>query len=168
MDKNAGDLQRQSLTPLENAAIIAALYAAEAREKKLARKVVGFQVAMALIIAGVAYSWNGLPQFALAVLSGGLVSSVNGALLAWRMSRSVLHSGREAHCSADAHYQLRLMYFYVAERFLVVFVLLGLCMAVLKLLPLAVLGGFVVGQAVLLAAQLILSRFKTETVIKNV
>ena len=50
------------------------------------------------------------------------------------------------------------MYFYAAERFLVVVVLLGLCLAALKLSPLAVLGGFVMGQAALLAARLFLNR----------
>jgi len=156
------DIQRQSLTPSENAAIIAALYAAEAREKKLARQVVGLQVAITLIAAGMAYGWYGTAQFALAVLSGGLVSVLNGTLLAWRMSRTALRSAHAAHDSSGAHHQLRLMYFYAAERFLVVVALLGIGMAVLKLAPLALLGGFVVGQATLLIAQLILSRFKTE------
>ena len=50
------------------------------------------------------------------------------------------------------------MYFYAAERFLVVVALLGVCMAALKLSPLAVLGGFVMGQAALLAARLFLNR----------
>jgi len=40
----------------------------------------------------------------------------------------------------------------------VVVVLLGLCMAALKLSPLAVLGGFVMGQAAFLAARLFLNR----------
>lgn len=168
MDKDAGDLQRQCLTPSENAAIIAALYAAEAREKKLARWVVWLQAAITLASAGIVYSLNGVAQYAVAVLSGGGVSVVNGALLAWRMYRTASCSIPEAHDSSGAHRQLRLMYFYAAERFLVVVVLLGLCMAVLKLSPLALLGGFVVGQATLLAAQLILSRFKTEIVTKNV
>lgn len=60
------------------------------------------------------------------------------------------------------------MYFFAAERFLVVIVLLALCMSVLKLMPLALLGGFVTGQAVLLLSRMFLSRFKTEIVIKNV
>ena len=109
---------------------------------------------VALAGAGIAYGMEGTPQFALAVLSGGGVSVVNGALLAWRMSRAALSSVQ------NAHHQLRLMYFYAAERFLVVVALLGLCMAVLKLTPLAVLGGFVMGQAALLAARLFLIRFK--------
>lgn len=130
----------------------------ETREKRLARQVVGLQVVITLIATGIAYSLNGSLQFALAMLGGGLVSVLNGALLAWRMSRAVLHSAHETHSPSGAHQQLRLMYFYAAERFLVVVALLGLCLVVLKLTPLAVLGGFVMGQAALLAARLILIR----------
>ncbi|HYR05698.1 MAG TPA: ATP synthase subunit I [Gallionella sp.] len=130
----------------------------EAKEKRLARHVVGLQAAIALIAAVIAYGLNGAPEYAAAVLSGGLVSVLNGALLAWRMSRTALYSAHEAHHSSSAHRQLRLMYFYAAERFLVVVALLGMCMAALKLSPLAVLGGFVMGQAALLAGRLFLNR----------
>lgn len=144
------DKQQRSLTPQENAAIIAALFDAEIKEKKLARTVVVLQLAVALAVSGVTYGMGKTPQYAIAVLSGGLVSVLNGALLAWRMSRAASVS---AH---DAHLQLRLMYFYAAERFLAVVALLALCVAVLKLSPLAVLGGFVLGQAALLSARLLL------------
>jgi hypothetical protein len=155
LNKDEGDTSQQSLTPLKNAAIIRALFDAEVKEKRLARTVVGWQLAVVLVVAGVTYGMGKTPQFAIAVLSGGVVSVLNGALLAWRMSRAASVS---AH---DAHLQLRLLYFYVAERFLVVVALLALCMAVLKLSSLAVLGGFVFGQAVLLSARLLL-RLKTE------
>lgn len=156
MDKDAGDAPQQCLTPPKSATIIATLCAVEAREKRVARQVVWLQTAIALIAAGIAYSLNGAPEYAMAVLSGGLVSVLNGTLLAWRMSRTVpVH---EAHDSGGAHYQLRLMYFYAAERFLVVITLLGLCMVALKLSPLAVLCGFVMGQAALLVARLLLNR----------
>lgn len=155
LSKNVGDEPQQCLTPPENAAIIAALFDVEAaKEKKLARQVLRLQMLATLIVAGIAYVLKGTPQFALAVLSGGGISVVNGALLAWRMSRAALTSVQ------NAHHQLRLMYFYAAERFLVVAVLLLLCMAALKLSPFALLGGFVMGQAVLLAARLFLIRFK--------
>lgn len=154
MSNSVGDEPQQGLTPPENAAIIAALFDVEAKEKKLARLVLGMQMAATLVAAAIAYGINGTPQFALAVLSGGGVSVVNGAMLAWRMSRAALSSVQ------NAHHQLRLMYFYAAERFLAVVVLLGLCMVALKLSPLALLGGFVTGQAVLLAARLFLIRFK--------
>jgi hypothetical protein len=143
------------LTPEENAAIIAALFDAEAKEKKIARQVVWLQIAATLAFASLIYGMKGAPQLAIAVLCGGGVSVLNGALLAWRMSQAALHS---AH---DAHLQLRLMYFYAAERFLVIVVLLGLCLAVLKLSPLAILGGFVMGQSVLLMARLFMSNSKT-------
>lgn len=154
MSKSVGDGLQQRLTPPENAAIIAALFNVEAKERKLARQVLGLQMVVTLVISAMAYGAKGTPQFALAVLSGGGVSVVNGAMLAWRMSRAALSSVQ------NAHHQLRLMYFYAAERFLVVVMLLGLCMVALKLSPLALLGGFVAGQAVLLAARLFLIRFK--------
>jgi len=168
LTEKVGDIPQQRLTSSENTAIIAALYAAEAREKQLARKVVGLQVAITLVTAGIVYSLPSTSQLAIAVLSGGLVSVINGALLAWRMSRTALHTDQDGAHLDDAYIQLRLMYFYAAERFMAVAVLLGLCMAALKLSPPAVLGGFVMGQAVLLAAHLFLSRFKTEIVTKNV
>jgi ATP synthase protein I len=154
LSKNVGDEPQQCLTPPENAAIIAALFNVEAREKKLARQVFSLQLLATVIVAGLAYVTKGTPHVALAVLSGGGISVVNGALLAWRMSRAALASVQ------NAHHQLRLMYFYAAERFLVVALLLGLCLAAIKLPPLALLGGFVVGQAVLLAARLFLIRLK--------
>jgi hypothetical protein len=144
------DKQQRCLTPQENAAIIRALFDAEIKEKQLARTVVGWQMAVVLAVAGITYGLGKTPQDVMAVLSGGGVSVLNGALLAWRMFRAASVS---AH---DAHLQLRLLYYYAAERFLVVVALLALCLAVLKLSPLALLGGFVLGQAVLLSARLLL------------
>jgi len=159
-DANLGDSEgkqeRQSLTPPLNAAIIATLLIAEEQEKRLACKVIGFQALFTLLATGIAaFSWKSSPQYAIAVLGGGGVSVLNGAMLAWRMTRVALHP------SHDAHQQLRLMYFYATERFLAVVALLGTCLAVLKLWPIAVLSGFVLGQAVLLVARLIL-KIKTE------
>jgi ATP synthase protein I len=155
--------QQQSLTPPENAAIIPAVLGVEAEEIKRTRQVVCLQIVVALAIAGVAYSTEGGPQAALAVLSGASVSVANGMLLAWRMSRSSSGSVNEAH-PLDAQHQLRRLQFYAAERFLVVAALLGLCLAALKLPQPAVLAGFVTGQAVLMAARVILNKFKTEIV----
>jgi len=154
LSKNTGDESQQGLTPPKNAAIIAALFNVEAKEIKLARRVLGMQMVATLVAATIAYGMKGTSQFALAVLSGGGVSVVNGALLAWRMSRAALSSVQ------NAHHQLRLMYFYAAERFMVVALLLWLCMAALKLSPLVLLGGFVMGQAVLLSARLFFIRYK--------
>lgn len=155
LNKDVGDAPQQCLTPPLNAAIIAALLDAEAKEKKIAQQVTVSQMAVALAVASVIYGITGTAQLAIAVLSGGVVSVLNGVLLAWRMSRAALHSAHEAHL------QLRLMYFYAAERLLAVVALLGICVAALKFSPLAVLGGFVMGQAALLAARLFL-KIKTE------
>jgi hypothetical protein len=154
LTKSVGDESHVRLTPPANAAIIAALLKAEAHEKQQIRRVTWVQTLVTVAAGGIAYGFGATPQFAIAVLSGGGVSVLNGALLAWRMSRA-------NQCSAhDAHLQLRLLYFYAIERFLMVVASLGLSMALLKL-PLAVLGGFVLGQAVLITARLFL-RIKTE------
>lgn len=158
MSKGVIDNEQQCLTPPESTTIIANLFAEEAREKGLARRVAGLQMAVALIVTGIAYGLNGALPNALAVLSGGAVSVLNGALLAWRMSRVASHSAHEAHHPGDAHLQLRLLYYYAAERFMVVVALLGVCLVALELSPLAVLGGFVAGQAALLAARLFLKK----------
>lgn len=154
MSKNICDETQQCLTPPENAAIIAALFKVEAKEQKLARRVIQIQIVVVMAVAAIAFGVNGTPHIALAVLSGGGISVVNGALLAWRMSRAASASVQ------NAHHQLRLMYFYAAERFLVVVALLGSSMVTLKISPLALLGGFALGQAVLLIARLLLIRNK--------
>ena len=158
--------QQQSLTPPGNAAIIPAVLDVEVEEIKKTRQVVGLQIVVTLVVTAVAYSTGSGPQLALAVLSGGGVSVINGVLLAWRLSRSASCAAKKAHQSLDAQHQLRRLYFYAAERFLVVVALLGLCMAVLKLPSPGVLAGFVIGQAVLMAARIFLNKFKTEIVTK--
>jgi small-conductance mechanosensitive channel len=152
LSKVVGDAHQHCLTPPENAAIILAVLDVEAKEKKLARQGILLQVVATLFGASIAYSIKGTPQFAIAVLSGGAISIVNATLLAWRMSRAALHPAQEAH------HQLRLMYFYAAERYLVVVLLLCICFAVLKLSPLALLGGFVMGQTLMLAGRMFLRR----------
>ncbi|MGC2166180.1 MAG: ATP synthase subunit I [Gallionella sp.] len=154
MSKNVSDDTQHCLTPPKNAAIIAALFKVEAKEQKLARRVIRIQIVFVMAVAAIAFGVKGTPQIALAVLSGGGISVVNGAMLAWRMSRAALASVQ------NAHHQLRLMYFYAAERFLVVVALLGSSIATLRISPLALLGGFALGQAVLLTARLLLIRNK--------
>ncbi|MFA6120553.1 MAG: ATP synthase subunit I [Sideroxydans sp.] len=154
MTKSVGEEPQEGLTPPLNAAIIAALAEAEAQEKQQIWRVTWVQLIVAVVAGSIALGIGATPRFAIAVLIGGGVSVLNGAMMAWRMSRA---NQRSAH---DAHLQLRLMYFYAAERFFLVVVSLGLAMAILKL-PLAVLGGFVLGQAALLVARLFL-RIKTE------
>jgi len=152
---------QECLTPRENAVIIPPLFLAEEQEKKSARQVIWLQVLVTLFAAGAVMAWGSSPQNAIAVLGGGGISILNGTLLAWRMSRATQRPVR------DAHQQLRLMYFYAAERFLAVVVLLGLVLVVLKDSPLMVISGFVLGQAMLLAARLLLKN-KTESGSQNV
>jgi F0F1-type ATP synthase assembly protein I len=152
---------QECLTPRKNAAIIPPLFLAEEQEKRSARRVNRLQMLVTLAVAGAIMALESSPQNAIAVLVGGGISILNGALLAWRMSRATRYP---IH---DAHQQLRLMYFYAAERFLAVVVLLVLALVVLKDSPLMVLGGFVLGQATLMAARLLLKN-KTESGSQNV
>ncbi len=153
---------QECLTPCKNAAIIPPLFLAEGeQEKNSARQVIRLQMLVTLSAAGAVMVWGSSPQNAIAVLVGGGISILNGALIAWRMTRA---TRRPIH---DAHQQLRLMYFYAAERFLAVVVLLGLVLVIQKDFPLMVISGFVLGQATLLAARLLLKN-KTESGSQNV
>ena len=129
-----------------------ALTDVEAKEQKRARQTVILQSLLVAVVAGTVSSLVSTPQFVQAVLIGGGVSLLNGALLAWRMTRA---SRRPAQ---DAQLQLRLLYFYAAERFVVVLALLGGVMLTLGLPTSGILVGFVAGQAGLLAARLVLIR----------
>jgi len=129
-----------------------ALTDVEAKEQKRARQSVILQCMLVGIVAGAVSSLVSTPQFVQAVLIGGGVSLLNGALLAWRMSRA------SRRPTQDAQLQLRLLYFYAAERFVVVLALLGGVMLTLGLPTSGILAGFVAGQAGLLAARLVLIR----------
>lgn len=146
--------QHESLTPQVKAAIIAPLKESIAQEKRQIGRLIASQLILVSVIAGMCHGLGATPQFSMAVLIGGGVSILNSLILAWRMARS---TGRTTH---DAQLQLRLMFFFAAERFLLVMLLLGLVMAVIKY-PLAALGGFVSGQAVMILARLYLQfRFR--------
>jgi len=144
----------QCLTLEENADRIAALLTVQAQEKIIAWRIVLLQLVSILAVSGVVYVVTNISQYAVAALSGGLVSVSNGLLLAWRMSPT------KSPSTHDAQQQLWLMYFYAIERYLVVVVLLGLCFTVLKFSPLLILSGFVIGQFVLLATRLFVGKSK--------
>ena len=110
LSKKNDEMQPQGLTPQKNAAIIRALSEVDANEKALARTVVGVQLIVVLVAAS-AIGIANMPEIAIAVLSGGVVSVLNGTLLAWRMTKMASASDQ------DAQLQLRLLYFYAAERF---------------------------------------------------
>jgi len=152
LSKTEGNEHASSLTQHENIANISKFYDVGVKEQKVALKVLNLQIVVLLIVAGMTYAMKETSQYVLAVLSGGGISVINGTLLAWRMSRSALLSIQ------NAQQQLRLMYFYAAERFLVVVLLLAICFVAMKSMPLVVLGSFVLCQAVLLTGRLIFVR----------
>lgn len=80
---------------------------------------------------------------ALSAASGGAIAMVNVMLLDWRRLGAV--NGRVQSASES----MRLLYRSALERFVLVALLFALCLGVLKLAPLAVLVGFIVGQMAL-------------------
>lgn len=113
-------------------------------------QIVGLQLIFIIISASVVYFIDN-PRSGISVIWGGFCALVNVCLLLWRM-----HTGR---LDIDANRQLRLMYRSVLERFFVVIGLLAFGMLRLKLAPLAILLGFVVGQAVLILVPLVRALF---------
>ena len=82
------------------------------------------------------------PFFGVSVLWGGMAALLNLVLLAWRM----IYGDRPTY-NAEQH--LRLMYRSSMERFFVVTSLLVIGLLKLKLAPLGVILGFLVGQVIL-------------------
>lgn len=138
-----------SLTPQAKAAIIAPLKQSAAQEKQQTGRLIATQFSLICAMSILSYGFSVAPKICLALWSGGGISILNSCLLAWRMSRA------DKHAPLDAQQQLRLLFFYAAERFLLVMLLLALAMA-LSRLPLAVIGGFVAGQAVMIITRLYL------------
>ena len=96
--------------------------------------------AVVCIVAGIAgYALQG-GAAAVAALYGAMVALANTLFLLWRMR----HSEQNPQWKAAQH--LRWFYRSGLERFLLVAALLALGMGSLKLLPVAVLIGFVVSQ----------------------
>jgi len=96
--------------------------------------------AVICVVAGIAgYALQG-GAAAAAALYGAMVALANTLFLLWRMRRS------EQNPQWKAVQHLRLFYRSGLERFLLVAALLALGMGLLKLVPAAVLIGFVVSQ----------------------
>lgn len=87
-------------------------------------------------------------QAGISVFWGGFCALVNVCLLLWRM-----RSGKNQNIDAGRH--LRLLYRSALERFFVVIGLLAFGMLRLKFAPLAIMLGFVAGQAGLILVPLI-------------
>jgi len=108
-------------------------------------RVVSAQAMIAILAALLTYAAFGATA-AKAVWYGGAVALANGLFLVWRMRQDV------AQPSRDAHRHLRSFYRSSLERFFLVALLLAGGLGLLKLLPLAVLSGFVLGQLTLIVA----------------
>lgn len=162
MNKEAKNLRQHSLTPPEIAAMIAESVRVDANEKIIIRRVILLQIIVTLVSAYIAFKMIETPQVLIATLSGGGISIFNAGLLAWRMDRSALKSLR------NANLQLRLLYSYATERFLVVVVLLYFCIAAMKLSPLALLCGFAMAQLTMPVGRILLCGYKTGIATKNV
>lgn len=156
MQENIEQKECHGLTHDENKAIIAQFAARETDEceQNAAQWVLRVQVIVTLIVCLIIFIFKQEVSLVLAVLCGGGASIVNILMLAWRMRKS------SAQVTLDAHIQLRLLYYYAAERFLVVVMALAVCIMVLKLSPLYVICGFLVGQVALIATRLVLTRSK--------
>lgn len=147
-------LQRQTagherLTLHQNAAIILRLEGVTEQEKEKNRQLIALQLVVASAIAAVYFGYGATPQETIAAWCGGGISVFNSLLIAWRMKRA------DSQALHNAQLQLRLLFFFAAERFLLVMLMLGLLMVVSHS-PLAVLGGFVAGQTVMMIARLYL------------
>lgn len=142
----------QSLTLHPNAAIIPQLLRSENLSRNKAKKVPLLQIVAVVVVALVLLQIQNAQQFALAVFVGGGVSILNATLIALRM-----HGATTSHQTESAHKQLTQMYYYAAERFLAVTMALGACIVVLKVNPIALLCGFILGQIVMISAQLFMN-----------
>lgn len=110
------------------------------------RQVLNLQLVM-LILAGVAGSRFWGQAVAEAALYGVLIALANTGLLMWRMRRG-------AQGELSARQQLKGFYRSSVERYLLVAILFGVGMGVLKLLPLAMMVGFALGQLAWIVALL--------------
>ncbi|MEO8417288.1 MAG: ATP synthase subunit I [Methylophilaceae bacterium] len=117
-----------------------------ASHQTLTLQIIGLQLALIIISAGVVYVMD-TSQSGISVLWGGGCALLNVCLLKWRM-----RLGDDRSISENRH--LILMYRSALERFFVVLGLLAFGMMRLDLAPLAILLGFVVGQAGLILVPL--------------
>ena len=94
-----------------------------------------------LTVATLLWMWQGW-EWGTAALYGGAVSFANSGLLAWRWWR-----GRNDY-SSDASHHLKVFYYSMVERLLVVAVFLAVGLHVLKLTPTPLFIGFIAGLLV--------------------
>ncbi len=112
---------------------------------RLVRRVLSLQLASLLMAGLTVYAaWGGAA--AKAVWFGMSISTINTLLIAWRMRPNNKMLGKPANLKEFIRSWL--------ERYLTVGVLLALGLGSLKLLPLSLLGGFILGQLIWILAPL--------------
>jgi ATP synthase protein I len=109
------------------------------------RRAALLQVVLICLVVLVFGIWKGRDA-AVAVTYGSIAALLNTAMLFWRWSRGV----RRFHSDADRH--LQSFYRSSLERFIVVGLWLAVGFTWIRLPPLAMLSGFVVGQLAWLLA----------------
>ncbi len=107
------------------------------------RKRLGFQLALITITSIVFFMLGGVMQ-AGSVWFGGAIATANLLLLEWR--RRAADRGPALSAAAS----LRLLYRTALERFVLAVALFALGLGLMRLDPLALLTGFIVGQAALI------------------
>jgi len=107
------------------------------------RKSLGFQLAAIAVTSIVFFTLGGTLQAA-SVWFGGAIATANLLLLEWR--RRAADRGPAQSAAAS----LRLLYRTAIERFVLATTLFALALGVLRLDPLALLTGFIVGQVALI------------------
>jgi uncharacterized oligopeptide transporter (OPT) family protein len=112
-------------------------------------RIIGLQAGIVVVSALLA-AWVLDVPAALALAYGGAVATANVALLFWRWWQ-----GKDVfHCDTQRH--VRTFFRSSLERFFVVGILLAVGFLLLKLKPIALVAGFVVGQLAWMFASLAL------------
>ena len=115
------------------------------------RRVLSVQLVFLLAAGMAAYGVWGL-EVAGATGFGAIIAIANTLLVAWHMRPGSGKSNKGGELGAQ--YYLRQFYRSWLERYLVVGVLLALGLGGLKLMPLALLAGFILGQLIWIVAPL--------------
>jgi len=115
------------------------------------KRVLSLQLALLLIAVLGAYAVWGLGE-ARAVWFGSFIAVANTLLIVWRMRRS--RNKDRARGELGAQQYLKQFYRSWLERYLVVGALLAMGLGGLKLMPLGLLAGFILGQVIWIFAPL--------------
>jgi small-conductance mechanosensitive channel len=121
-----------------------------AKEKKAGLRIVLLQVVVAWVLAAIAYFYSSSFSVASAALWGALTAALTGVSLIRGLSKI------EKIQNYQPHSILRDMYRNSMERYFLVIVSLSIAMGILKLSPVAVLCGLVVGQVVPIMARILM------------